>query len=176
TYTATISTTTGLITITQNAGTFTVDQTNSTIKYVMGLNPTGGTSTAANAFTSPNVINLNGSSSIIVRSKELTKYGTKSLHNGTLSEVVAVIPVNASWGSVMYFHPNFDVYQYESKRSGNIDLYLTDQYENPINMNGADWVMVLKFHTSKLSNTDLRHEFNVGNQDIYSALTFSTKN
>lgn len=179
TYVVTISTATGKITITQNTGTFTVVRASSTAWNVLGLNQSLGTSAAALAFTSDGVINLGGTNIIIVTSRELTKFGTKSIssQNNSQSDIIARIPVNVAWGSNLVFQPYNKVFMYEGRKGNDIDFKLYDQWYNPLDLNGSDWFINLKFHTSKLSNIELRHQMKEGDRDNYfSALTYSVKN
>jgi hypothetical protein len=178
TYTVTVSTQTGKITIVQNAGTYVISRANSTIAPIIGLNQSLGNSSASITFTGDYVVNLSGTNLIIVKSNELTKYGTKSISSQTasLSSIVARIPVNVGWGGTIVFKPYNKVYQYIGKKANQIDFALYDQYDNPLDLNGADWFLNLKFHTSQLSNPDLNHYVRSSRNDDLAAATFSSKN
>jgi hypothetical protein len=179
TYVATISSATGKITITQNAGTYTVDRTSSS-KYILGLNSSLGTSSAAISFVSDYVINLSGTNVVVLKSRELTKYGGKVYTgNQGSSSIVCRIPVLSSFGSTIEFRPYNKYLTYNGERSSAIDIQLYDQWDNILDMNGGDWFMSLKFHSHHLHNQQIRkqiHTMTDDNKTLFQVLTLSNKN
>src|SRR5208283_474176 len=139
TYTATISTTTGLLTITANAGNFIIDNT-SAIQYIMGLSGLGTTTSTASVFIAPNVINLTGTNAVNISSRELTKYSTKSLTSdtGSSSDHLCTVPVTLGFGSTIFYKPYNKYFTYNGTKGAQVDLQIYDQWHKPLNLNGND--------------------------------------
>jgi hypothetical protein len=172
TYTITISGTTGLITITQNSGTFLI-KGSSTMNPIIGF--TSSDTSGAITQISPNLINLSGTDYLDIYSSQLTKFDTKSL-DSALSNTTRVIRIpvkDYTFGSTITYRPKFHHMNHKPEDQGQIDVIVRDMYGNIISLNGRDWYMKFKYHSDRPHRKTIR----AGNHmDYFSAATFASKN
>jgi len=181
TYVVSISTSSGIMTITQNAGNFVILNLSSS-RYILGLDRSNQTtSSIGSVYKSTFIINLGGTNIVNIASRELLKFSTKSLtsESGSSSNHLCSVPVSTGFGSTIIYKPYNKYFTYNGTRGSQIDLQLYDEWNQPLNLNGGDWYISIKFHSDRLHNLDLRKhikESDKADADYFTAMTYSSKN
>jgi hypothetical protein len=151
TTTITFSTTTYKYTITHSAPIqITANETTSPAARMLGFR---ATSASATTITGDSAIDLSGPNYLLVRSNFLTKniahrmlYADDSYDNVLLD----VPTIQATPGSTIGYIPNIPVrlsYPLKIFTTDIIDISLTDEYGNIIDLNGLDWAIQIVFLT-----------------------------
>jgi hypothetical protein len=144
TYTVTQSDLTSKITITQDSLVFRILGTG-TANRLIGF----GTSNTSNAIAqiAPNIFNLSGSTYIDIFSDKLTNHGSHlSDSSGSGAGRLARVPVsNYKFGDTIHFSPNYATFNHDGHKLNTVDLKLVDEYGHPVDLNGRDYWMKLKY-------------------------------
>lgn len=144
TYTATYSTITQLMTITRSAGTFQIKYTDSTMKFVLGLT---GDSTMTNPVVT-GAINLSGPNYLTLRSRALTEYDSApNTSAAELKQSYILYTANALIGPTGMVFSGTDSLTLLNKLCDflTIDMQLEDDAGNPLDLNGGNWSVVIRF-------------------------------
>ena len=142
TFSATWSSTTGLINITNSTTAFSLQfgsYTNNSAAYPLGF--TSSNTTSATSQTATNVLQITPVSVTILIS------GSGNLYNHANQTRLGVyVPMNVSFGSVNYFFPNQEFKQIlafdTTQNSLNIQVF--DSANNALSLNGADFEILLE--------------------------------
>lgn len=175
TYTVSISSITGKITITQNVGTFVIRGSVSTSTMLPIIGFAAVDTAAAIAQTGTLLVNLGGTDYLDIMSTELTKHDTRSLDTsyGGARRVIRVPIKNYVFGQTIEYRPLFHHMNHKPESGNSIDIQLYDMYGNNIaDLGGRDWYFKSKYHTDKGHRKTIRHG---DRMDYFSASTLASK-
>jgi galactitol-specific phosphotransferase system IIB component len=144
-YDVSFSVTTGKITITNPSGNFSITfgtNTINSIAHVLGFNNTN--KTGSSSYTGDNVVRLN---------TKYYKIYTNILDNNTYtanetSTCIAIVPNNVNFGDLICYSPHLaKSFKVNSSEIASLDLYVKDDQNNIVELNGVDWSMNLVVNT-----------------------------
>ena len=141
--TLTISSITGLLTLTRSSGNFTLYASGSTCFTVLGFNPTTNYTSTTSVLIAPFPLNLLGTLKLRIASYALPINAVDSSVDGNLN-ILATIPINAgNFGLIMYENTNNIQNQLNIRTLDGFDMEIVDDDGNLINFNGTYWTITL---------------------------------
>ncbi len=133
-------------------GSYSIDS--STMERQLGLKQQLPTAQAT-SYTAQNICDLGGATNIYVRIRNLTMNNLDS--RGRTSNIIASIVNNCNFGSfIFYVPPEVLYYQINENTVSHLDIELTDQEGNILDLNGADFNMTLTFHYVKQRQSSVK--------------------
>lgn len=106
--------------------------------------PTG----AVSSYTARNICDLGGTTNIYIRIRNLTMNNLDS--RGRTNNIIASIVNNTNYGGYIFFvPPEVLYYQITEQSIGHLDIELTDQEGELVNLNGANFNITLTVHYVK---------------------------
>jgi hypothetical protein len=120
----------------------------STMERQLGLGggqlPTGGVT----SYTASNICDLGGTTNIYVRIRNISLNNLDS--RGEVSNVIASVVNNTNYGGyIFYVPPEVLYYQITESSISHLDIELTDQQGNVLDLNGAEYNLTLTIHYVK---------------------------
>ena len=140
TISSTISSITGKIMLTANAGDFTVTVNSHNNRY-LGMVQNTAVASASSVFISPNVIELTVSRYIDVLIE--TPISSTNTTNGNRNIIARIPLVNAPFTTVSYAQSDFNFVNMLTRNFNTFRVHIVDQYQNTIDLNGLDWSLTL---------------------------------
>ena len=140
TVTVTESTVTNKFTIASDGATFQILLSGTTARYLLGLS---ADKTGATSYVMDNVFDMTGGRHNIYVHSDLTRAFYSSIHTSETS-VMAIVPVNASTGSILHHHSNTEQeFPLSSFPRSQITFELKDRFDNTIDLQGLNWSITL---------------------------------
>lgn len=140
-----------------NSFTFTFNDpaviNSTTMERPLGLGVTNTYNTQlptniVSSYTANNICDLGGTTNIYIRMRNLTMNNLDS--RGRTNNIIASIVNNTNYGGYIFFvPPEVLYYQITEQTIGHLDIELTDQEGELINLNGADYNITLTIHYVK---------------------------
>jgi hypothetical protein len=143
TYTVTISSTTGRLTITSNTST------NFSLSFTNGLDKILGFSSllsGASTYTGNNIINYDINVSVGIDIKESNYHNVENMADDSFSSSIYV-PLDGNFGEYVTISDKNDIEQfvYFEKQFRTLNVSIINMSDlTPIDLNGAEWELVLK--------------------------------
>lgn len=137
--------------ITYDEDTLKFTFTNSTNNFEIQVSPTTcgriiglGTENAgvASSYVSENIVNLSGTSHILLKSNFLSRGAELSLNDGSNDGYIFRVVVNEGFGSVLHYRVeavNEHSFQYSKMLLDTLDFKLYDEEGNALDLNGGNW-------------------------------------
>lgn len=116
-------------------------------------------SITATSITSPNIVNVSGSSSVYVRCVNL---GVRNLDSrGNQSGIIGKVNIECNPNEFIYYKSTESIYYPVNQRQiSHIQIELTDENNNELILNGADFSLSLTLHFQEtISPKEIRKEF-----------------
>lgn len=111
--------------------------------------------TAVSSYTATDVCDLGGITNIYIRLRNLTMNNLDS--RGKTSNIVASIVNNTNYGGyIFYVPPEVLYYMINENNVSHLDIELSDQEGNLIDLNGADFNMTFTIHYVKQRESTIR--------------------
>lgn len=127
------------------AGSYVINS--STMERQLGLRKQLPTS-AGTSYTASGICDLGGVTNIYIRIRNITMNNLDS--RGKTSNIIASIVNNTNYGGYIFFvPPEVLYYQINESALSHLDVELTDQEGNIIDLNGADFNLTLTIHYVK---------------------------
>ncbi len=143
-------------------GTINIMDTTMSTLFGLGPNQTG---VAMQSITAENVCNLAGTSSVYVSLNNLSFTNLDS--RGDLNGVVAKLPVTVAPGEYIFYQQTENQYYIlHDAEIQNFNVALTDDNNEPINLNGAQFSVTLTLHFSKKRTAEYDDRFFVDKPDF----------
>ena len=106
------------------------------------------TNSADRKYNTTNICDLGGATNIYIRIRNLSLNNLDS--RGKTSNIIASVVNNTNFGGyIFYVPPEVLYYQIKENNISHLDIEMTDQEGNVLNLNGADFNMTLTVHYSK---------------------------
>lgn len=103
---------------------------------------------AVSSYTATNICDLGGTTNIYIRIRNLTMNNLDS--RGRTNNIIASIVNNTNYGGYIFFvPPEVLYYQITEQTIGHLDIELTDQEGELVNLNGANFNITLTVHYVK---------------------------
>lgn len=135
------------------AGSYKIDS--STMERQLGLKGQLPTPTGT-SYTSTGICDLGGVTNIYIRIRNLTMNNLDS--RGKTSNIIASIVNNTNYGGYIFFvPPEVLYYQITENIISHLDIELTDQEGNILNLNGADFNLTLTVHYVKQRESSFKN-------------------
>lgn len=137
--------------VTFHASTYTTNP----LGYILGMSPifSADLTSSGGVLEFPDLPRLQGVTDVIINCPQIAIRPTPDMGGVASSEnYVARIPMNVPFGSVAHYDVQeslshiFD-YNRTQQSMGSLDIFLTDDRDNPIDPNGADWSFTIKVFT-----------------------------
>lgn len=122
----------------------TLDATEGSILYKLGFVP--GQSYTSTNLTAPNVADISGAKTGFIRIKQLTQY----VRNSVNAMYNFKFDLDGQFGDIIFFTDEGKYHQYfiankdNISNLGNFDVFLVNEYSEPIELNGRDWNFTLQ--------------------------------
>jgi hypothetical protein len=132
--------------VTWNGATLTFTPQKSCLAYVMDIGglPSHVVPTGTSEF--PLCIDLAGPRAYLVCCDELKLSSSDATRLSTTEHIIAAIPVSSPFGSLISFSANNPTFSETSTRAlGRLTLRLIDEDMNPVDLQGSEWCVTLRF-------------------------------
>lgn len=127
--------------------------------------PTGNVS----SYTARNICDLGGTTNIYIRIRNLTMNNLDS--RGRTNNIIASIVNNTNYGGYIFFvPPEVLYYQITEQTIGHLDIELTDQEGELIDLNGANFNITLTIHYVKQRESAFRNSLLKEIRDTYTKI------
>lgn len=183
TMTITINQTKGIITFTNSTGTLNYfRESASTCWRVLGFaTGSGDFNATANVITPPHLLNLLGPKKlkIFCEAFSISSCDSRNFSTSTLIDTISVdVP---AYSQLNYTNQTGEYGRLKKKEISNIDILITDELNNPLNLNNTDWSITLAliiFRKVEIVNNDLEPLLNtLGNvENILTDIDNNIKN
>ena len=150
----------------------TVQIVDTTMKHILGYEENQILSNSAN-LVAQNCCNLAGTSSIYVNLYNMSFTNLDS--RGDLNGVVAKLPVTAAPGEYIFYEQTENQYfVLQDREIQTFEVALTDDNNDPVNLNGLHFSVTLTLHFAKRRLPDQRDQF-YKDKPMYAYLKFQKK-
>ena len=123
-------------------------------------------SVTSTSITSPNIVNLSGSSSVYLRCANLSIRNLDS--RGNQSGIIGKINIEVNPNEFIFWKSTESIYYPVNQRQiTHLQIELTDENNNELLLNGADFSLSLTIHFQEtISPTEIKKEFLLNNKII----------
>lgn len=133
------------------SGEYTSQPDYKKISTIMGFTTDDYTSSsiggANQSITSPLTSNLSGGYNVIIKSDTLTYQNTNFFNNKVNTCIIGIPLISAPNGIIFWEDQQLLLQRCRASLMNTLNFQLVDDYDNPIDLNGLDWAMVICFYS-----------------------------